>query len=129
MILETIPGRHFRSRQAHQGKSAAHRYFRQIIENQFQPNLQLHQKVKEVLGDSYHQKYDLLRYIPPEQLTKIDSLPFSRGKYGAVYGAIWKRPVLGKLVGGSEDSLSESTDVQVVIKMLKDQASFKEEVG
>jgi hypothetical protein len=35
----------------------------------------------------------MLRYLPPQQFTRIDSEPFREGGNGAVYGAIWSQPV------------------------------------
>ena len=92
-LLETIPGRQFRSRLENQDQEAAVIYFRNVVEDAAQPRINP-PELRSLIGTDYKPKYHgLLSYIPPEQLTFEDiSKPLGSGLNGAVYGALWNWP-------------------------------------
>jgi serine/threonine protein kinase len=91
-LAETIPGRHYRNRQVFQDEAAALAYFRNVVEDHAQGGTST-TEIKDLLGAEYLPKYqNLLRYIPPEQLHQVDTVPLGSGANGAIFGALWKPP-------------------------------------
>jgi hypothetical protein len=93
-LLETIPGRNYRVRRGKEflDRAGGH-YFRNVIEaHEQQKNDDA--KLNVLLGQKYNQsKYQyVLRYIHPEQLSDFTPKPLGSGSFGAVYGALWKKP-------------------------------------
>lgn len=97
LLLETLPGQRYRSRNRRQDRLAALTYFRNLTEAKYW-NRSPTQYLAKVLGSSAKAtdllRYEnSLRYIEESQLHDISwSEPLGRGANGAVYAATWHLP-------------------------------------
>ena len=112
-LLETIPGRNYRLRR---GKEFLDRagglYFRNVIEAHVRQQYD-DAKINVLLGQKYNQsKYQyMLRYIHPEQLSDFTPKPLGSGSFGAVYGALWRKPT-----GFLDSTQQNENPLTVVVK-------------
>jgi hypothetical protein len=97
ILLQTLPGLHFRSRWDHQDEKSGVTYFRNLVEAHAANILDVN-SVRDAIGleAEYTPLFEhSLRVIPSDQLGIGDidwDNPLGRGDNGAVYAATWTRP-------------------------------------
>jgi hypothetical protein len=114
LLLETIPGLRFRSRRKYQDSVAALTYYRNLVEAHAANALNI-PSIRNIIGlePDYIPLFEhSLRVIPENQLVDISwDQPIGRGENGAVYGAIWRKPV-----GHLATMRTGEQEIQIVLK-------------
>lgn len=90
LLLETLPGRHFRQLRKSHGELAAIKYFRGVIDNARESSVET---LQDALGIDFKPEYlNLLQLIPFSEILSIDTKPIGRGAHGVVYRGVWNCP-------------------------------------
>ena len=110
-------------RQKFQDYTAAPRYFQNLVEDHVHPT-DNDANIRAILGSDYKPKYQsMLRYISPQQFLHIDTEILGEGQNGAVYGAIWERPVPVLHGVQAQESSFDGPGLPVVVKKVKPKSS------